>query len=114
MVVIIILIHFIFDWWLQSRWMANNKSSNWSALAIHCVIYGFGLVLVWQVAEFLEYYTITAKWTMVNFAVHLVTDAISAPLNKYLYKTRGEYGLFFGIALDQMIHFTTLFLTIGI
>ena len=35
----LIAAHFIGDWGLQNRWMAENKSKYWEILLAHCLVY---------------------------------------------------------------------------
>lgn len=41
--------HGIADYWLQTDWMAQNKSKDWEALRMHVVIYSFSFMpIAWM------------------------------------------------------------------
>lgn len=102
----LIIMHFIFDWWLQTNNQAMNKSSDNLVLTHHVLIYFIGL---WLWAEFFE---VSHWWIILNGVMHWITDWLTSRGNVYLYKKYNRSGLFKGIAFDQMIHFITLLLTL--
>lgn len=91
-VIVLLTIHFVADFLLQSRWMGNNKSKMWDALFAHTFVYsicfiGFG----W-------------KFVLITFIFHTVIDAISSRATSALYEN-GEIGWFFSvIGFDQYLH----------
>jgi hypothetical protein len=121
----VILLHFLADWPLQSSWMAVNKSKHWDPLTLHVLVY----TLVFCFAGF--------NWAFlaVTFGAHWLTDFLTSRMTSKLwfidllepleskalaYPTfefarvypRKRYWFFVTIGFDQLIHYTTLALTL--
>lgn len=65
--------HFIFDWGLQNRWMAENKSRWYEVLLAHCMIYTGGISIA------LEYTNSFAWWKLIFiFIGHYIIDLNSS------------------------------------
>lgn len=97
--------HFIFDWGLQNRWMAENKSKYWEILFAHCMIYTGGITIV------LQYIDSLALWNIIFlFITHFMTDLWSSRASKDKSLKTMRYILW----CDHTIHFTCLcFVTIN-
>jgi Protein of unknown function (DUF3307) len=96
--------HWIADFLLQSRWMANNKSSNNYALGLHVLVYTIYLGLV---TSFLFLHTsiyICLLFTIVNGLAHLLIDFCTSRITSYFYRKQDWYSFFAYIGLDQLIH----------
>ena len=99
--------HTIFDWFLQSRMVAENKSKSWLALEEHVFIYFIGLLIAMFILPFDAANGFI--WAVVNAVLHFITDAITSRVNAYSYQ-RGRIKCFWnGIGFDQYIHYVTLF-----
>jgi len=98
-IVILIWLHFVADFILQSDAMAKNKSKSSKWLLLHVVAYSIPFIFFgWLFA-------------LVNGAAHFVTDFITSRITSKLH-AKGEIHWFFvAIGLDQAIHLTTLVLT---
>jgi len=97
----VLFLHWLADFVCQTRWMAENKSKSWSALAVHCLVYGliFSLGLGWllpihQLLPFLG----------LNVALHFGVDAVTSRLTTYFWQKQWTYGFFATIGFDQLIH----------
>jgi hypothetical protein len=96
---ILMSIHFLADFVLQSDWMAQGKSkSNWP-LAVHVFIYaacffGFG----W-------------KFATITFWCHFTQDWITSRINSRLWAAKKVHWFFVGIGADQLLHTFQLALT---
>ena len=68
--------HFIFDWGLQNRWMAENKNKYWEILLAHCMIYTDGITLT------IKLFTGNLYLLVIPFILigHYITDYISSSL----------------------------------
>jgi hypothetical protein len=123
--IFIFLTHLLGDWFLQTGWMATNKSKWWQnmegfkALYYHAGLYS--LCFLWLGEEF----------AFLTFVFHLVTDAITSQLTTRWFFFREDpldgcdppfqtswtplwanRSYFFNtIGVDQTIHFITLVLT---
>lgn len=121
----ILILHFLGDFLLQSDWMALNKSKHWDPLIIHAAIYSL-CFLAWG-------------WPFVGVtcATHALTDAVTSRLTASLWfidladqvevkgvskdmtffefarvNSRKRHWFFVVIGVDQLLHFTTLALTL--
>lgn len=112
------LSHFIGDFLLQSDWMALNKSKNWRALCLHCLVYS------------LCFFWLGWVFVLVTFLLHLLTDAVTSRVTSKLWfvdlfarynegtptkypwfanvNMKKRHWFFVMIGLDQLIHLVTL------
>lgn len=95
-IIIVIWLHFIGDFILQTNKMALNKSSLNTTLMFHCFIYS--LPLLWFGIEF----------AIVNMVFHFIIDVVTSRINSKLYKFKDLHWFFVGIGIDQAIHLTVL------
>lgn len=95
----LLVVHTIADFFLQSDWMALNKSKQWNALFLHCAVYA--LCFTW----------LGPLFVLVTFATHTITDAITSRINAKLWVANQRHWFFCAIGVDQLIHFVTLALT---
>lgn len=121
----LLFVHLIGDFFLQSDWMALNKSKSLFALWLHCAVYSLCFI-PWG----LDFYLLT-------FAAHFITDAITSRItsrlwfiNFHIEKLREfdvphnvviaaiatvkptRHWFFVMIGVDQFIHCLTLALTL--
>lgn len=113
-ILLILLIHWAGDFWMQTSWMAMNKSKDWKALTAHILIYTNVTALLWAVFiisnltayEFIQIYGIT-------FIPHWLTDFFTsqwtASLRNKLYIRWPGIGFFSVVGLDQILHYAQLF-----
>lgn len=92
----LIWMHTIADFFLQTRWMGENKSKSNLILATHVGVYSVPfLIFGW-------------KYALFNGLAHYVTDWISSRGTSWAHQKKSMY-LFFGIiGIDQAVHLTTL------
>lgn len=97
---------------MQTRWQANNKSSNNWALASHVLIYSLGMTLgLIHSSGTLEFYVSINSlllFTALNFVTHFVTDYFTSRATSKAHKEGNEKRFFNIIGLDQLIHQITL------
>ena len=109
-ILLILLIHWVADFLMQSQKMAMNKSKDNTQLLKHCFVYSsvwiyFGMIFfpVFSVIIF----------AAITFFAHFITDYITSRWTSCLYR-EGKYygfpGFFAVIGLDQFLHFTQLIL----
>lgn len=96
---ILVAMHFLADFVLQTDWMAINKSKRWDALAIHAGIYAVTFV----------FFGVEFMW--ITFVTHFVTDAITSRITSLLWRKNERHWFFVVIGADQLIHYVTLALT---
>lgn len=92
----ILTLHFLSDFILQSNWMAQNKSSSNKALGLHIFIYSVPFLLIgW-------------KYAILNGVFHFITDYITSRITKKLWSKGDVHNFFVIIGLDQLLHYTAL------
>ena len=106
-ILLIGLIHYVADFWCQSRWMAENKSKDVNALAMHVAAYSIVTTTGW----WLMLGSLYPEILFLTFMTHFVTDLITSKLTTYYYKKENWYMFFNVVGLDQLIHLITLILT---
>ena len=93
---IIIWLHFIADFVLQSDKMAIHKSSSVKFLGLHCLVYSFPLLFMgWQFA-------------VVNGVAHFAVDFGTSRLTGHYFSVKKRNAFFVTIGCDQAIHMSFL------
>ena len=100
-VLLLMAIHFVADFVLQSHWMADNKSKLWHALGFHVFVYTSALALC----------TLDWRYAVINGVLHFWTDAITSRISSRLWQAKQVHYFFVSVGFDQLIHTTTLLLT---
>jgi hypothetical protein len=101
-IVLILTVHFVADFMLQSDWMAQGKSKRFGLnlnMAAHIGVYSAFLLIFGPL------------FALVNGAAHYVTDAITSTATSYLWKAGKRHAFFVVIGFDQLAHYAVLFLT---
>lgn len=104
-ILVLVWLHFVGDFILQSDRHAQGKSSKNLVLAEHVTLY----MLAMSAATF--FMPVTWAWVAVNWIAHFITDYVSSRLTSYLWKRGQRHWFFVVIGADQSLHFTALFLT---
>lgn len=106
----VLLLHWLGDFILQTRYIADNKSKNWEVLVLHVFIYSCilftGMLCTAQ-------YTINdlCRFTIINFIAHLGVDAITSRCTKLVIENKNVHLFFVIVGFDQFLHTITLLLT---
>jgi hypothetical protein len=110
-ILIILLIHWISDFVLQTQEMSSNKYKNNGWLFYHVSVYSLSSLILWaiflldfSIINFCIFYTIT-------FATHFLTDYITSRITSKLYKEKDYHNFFVVIGIDQFIHTAQLLST---
>jgi hypothetical protein len=107
-IIIIILIHWVADFLLQTQKMAINKSKDNYWLFLHVLVYS----LIWFfIGLFFFNIIIVLLFSIITFICHFITDYFTSRWTSKLYKQEKYYGFpaFFSvIGLDQFLHYLQL------
>ncbi len=116
--VALLAIHWVADFLCQSHWMSVNKSKDLNALGWHIFAYtavlGIGALSLFGWRRDADYFVWTpALWYFiaVNGALHGATDFVSSRVTRILWDRKRIHDFFVVIGLDQLIHQSTLALT---
>lgn len=108
LIFLILVTHYVFDWKLQTRYMAENKSTSNKALGIHVGVYTIGMLLVSVCSP------LSVGWAIFNGLAHFGVDYISSRLTSKHYKSEKYKKFWDTIGADQLIHYIILFLSAAI
>ena len=124
--ILIIIGHFIGDFFFQSHKMSINKSKNIDYLIQHGCIYTLTLIYTFciiYIALLIMYTSSVASpiilllgilWAITNGALHTLQDYITSKMNTWLWEHKCIHWFFTNIGLDQLIHMITLIITLNI
>lgn len=105
---VLLTVHWIADFVLQTSWQAENKSKRLDALAWHVGVYTGVLAVAAIVLFGIE----GAPFAAVNGSLHFTTDYFTSRLNSRLYAkaypTQRWHNFFVSVGFDQLIHQITL------
>lgn len=97
--ILIMFVHWVADFIMQTRWMATNKSSSNLALGTHILVYMIPMSM------FGLYFAI------VNGILHFIVDYFTSRGTSYLWKKKETHMFFILIGLDQFLHMVCLLYT---
>jgi len=98
-IIILIWVHFLADFVLQSNWVATNKSTKTWVLGLHSLVYAMPLVILgW-------------RWAIANGVLHFGVDYITSRMTSEYHMADRRHAFFVTIGADQAIHMTILILT---
>jgi hypothetical protein len=107
-IILIIFIHWVADFLLQTKTMATNKSKNNYWLFTHVFVYS----LTWFIIGISMFdLKPVIQFTVLTFIFHFTTDYFTSRWTNKLYKRKKYYGFpsFFSvIGLDQFLHYLQL------
>ena len=100
----ILTAHWVADFVLQTRQMAENKSKDNIALATHGTAYTLGMMVL----------TLNPMYALVNGIAHVVVDYYTSRLSSRMWKKGDVHSFFVVIGFDQLLHVATLAITYGL
>ncbi len=107
-ILIIIVIHWVADFVLQSEAMGTQKSKSNFWLLLHVSIYS----AVWMAIGLFFFPSLAViKFTIVTFIAHFITDYCTSRLTGKYYTAKKFYGFpgfWTTIGFDQVLHYTQL------
>lgn len=109
---VLIWLHFIADFLLQTDNMALNKSTSNKWLSIHITVYMIPFMIV--MPFFIRDPVAFVAFIVLNWILHFMTDYFSSRMTSYLWKNEQRHWFFVTIGFDQALHFTALVTTYAI
>ena len=108
-IVMILLIHFLADFGLQTHEQATRKSMDNKQLAYHVGVY----TAVWFVAGISMFGDIqkTVTFALITFICHFLTDYVTSRIGKPYWEKKDFHNAFVIVGFDQLLHYVQLFLT---
>tara|TARA_R110000868_G_scaffold1257_4_gene9857 strand:- start:2552 stop:2926 length:375 start_codon:yes stop_codon:yes gene_type:complete len=113
---VIIFIHWVADFVLQTDKMAKGKSKNWYDLLSHTLTYStvwcFAVLFLWNQTHDLRWILVnTFSFATITFVAHTITDYFTSRLNSKLWAKGDVHNFFVSVGFDQVLHYGQLFLT---
>ena len=96
---LILILHFIADFILQSDYVPQNKSKSNKVLLQHIVIYGLPFLLI------------SPLYAIVNAILHGIVDYNTSRLSSKLWAKKEVHWFFVVIGADQLLHMLALIWT---
>lgn len=109
---IILTIHWIFDFVFQTDKMALNKSKDNYWLFVHVAVYSIGLAWIALFIIGLKDGIGMIGFIILNALLHFVTDWCTSRLNAHLWKKEMRHWFFVAVGFDQLLHYAALFGTL--
>lgn len=108
-VIMILLIHFLADFGLQTNEQATQKSVDNKQLAYHVGVYS----AVWLIAgiSILGKVDKAIAFAMITFICHFLTDYVTSRIGKPYWEKKDLHNGFVIVGFDQILHYAQLFLT---
>ena len=117
---IVLIVHWIADFILQTNKQAQGKSKNWGDLLAHTFTYsGMWVFASCLLIGFINK-TQTTQWYVlhslafggITFVAHTITDYFTSRLNAKLWAKGDVHNFFVSVGFDQVLHYVQLFLTL--
>lgn len=106
-VLYIIVVHLVADFFMQTKYMAENKSKNWWALSSHVLVYSWATSMLW----ILKFDVFQVQYIFgITFICHFITDAVTSRITAWLWSRKHVRLFWVIIGMDQTAHYTQLFL----
>lgn len=106
---VILVVHWIADFFIQTHKQATGKSSNWNDLLDHTNNYS----MCWIIPAYflLGNVVSTLVFVSVTFCVHTIQDYFTSRWVKKLFDKKDFHNGFVVIGIDQVLHYTQLIFT---
>jgi hypothetical protein len=99
--IILFALHWVADFFLQSDWMAVNKSKSNKALGAHIGVYTAVMLIA----------TLNPVFAIVNGLIHGAIDYVTSRISSKFHKAGDIHNFFVVIGFDQFLHIVTLLVT---
>ncbi len=108
--IVILAVHWVADFVLQTHWQASNKSKNLEALSRHVGVYTISMMFAIPFI-FPDHDRGWVLFIAANGVLHFATDYCTSRISSRLYAKQDWHNFFVVIGFDQLIHQTTLAVT---
>jgi len=113
---IILIVHYIADFIMQTEIMASKKSENIYWLGTHCFIYGVGIFFLLFLCNILSFIVISSYFYLFLFALgnaifHFLIDFTTSKIETYFYLKKMNRAFFNVIGIDQLAHVIILLIS---
>lgn len=115
LILVLLWIHFIVDYFFQSKLVAELKSTHVKWLWFHVLTYSAWFTLFAAIINSNEAYLTWKNFTflaILNCLTHFIVDHISSAYSAKSYANKNIRAFIKGIGTDQMIHITILIILI--
>lgn len=108
--VLMILMHFLADFGLQTHEQATGKSVSVTQLFYHVGIYS----LMWLLGSFILFgdWGTAVVFATITFVAHYATDFVTSRLGKPYWDRKDMHNGFVIVGFDQVLHLLQLYYTI--
>lgn len=108
-ILIILIIHYLADFCLQTHEQSQKKSSEFKWLIYHTGTYS----LVWLFITWALYFNFSAAFIFatITFVAHTGTDYVTSRISKPFWEKQDFHNGFAVIGFDQVLHYVQLLLT---
>lgn len=110
MVLLILSLHFIADFVLQTEWMAKNKWQDNDALLTHIIVYFIVFLLFGTIGVASTGNIWFIFYPMIIAIMHYCTDKYSSRITHKLWEQQKTHLFFVVIGADQLFHYIQLLL----
>lgn len=120
-VIIVLLIHWVADFVMQSHWQSVNKSKSNKALLSHTVTYSgiWFAALVFLLSPFVDdLYSVwilisrvIAPFVAITLVTHTITDYITSRIVRKYFDAGNFHNGFVVIGIDQILHYLQIYYT---
>jgi len=100
MIYLVLIVHWIADFILQTDQMAINKSTSFKWLSSHVGVYTLALL------------PFGPSFALINGLTHFMVDYVTSKFTSYLWKKNDRHNFFVVVGLDQLLHTSILIITI--
>jgi membrane-bound acyltransferase YfiQ involved in biofilm formation len=113
----ILILHYVGDWLLQTRKIAEGKSSSITILSHHVTLYTLTIFVGIIVPLLLlgastDTMHLLTQWIFLNGVLHWITDYFTSKMTKKYYTSGNMKKFWHTVGLDQLIHAVTLIMTL--
>jgi len=98
-ILILVWLHFLGDFLLQTTEMATNKYNSIKHLALHSFVYSLPFLLI------------GLQFAVINMILHFIIDFFTSKVTHELWEKEESHWFFVVIGFDQAVHITCLIIT---